>query len=363
MKNRIVILVVLFTNILIFGGCFDGRQTRYHENVAEIEEYILDELGDYIRFSKPLVDEDLSVEEGLRVDRITWNVEFLRDYYYDDDNEKRIEPGQVIARFIEKYNGFMNAHPDYYLSNDYVCVQFNIPTKTVNDYEVPPIVFSFYSWPFGDYSENRGILIGASSGYDEYWPCDNCWPYLYDQCDLEYAGMTHDSIDQVMYVVNNMPNIKKVMVRDKYVAEADSILVPESVFVSATDSDTLDHIYHPKGSFSEYSKEYVYLWIRKYELFSDINYITASIDNKKRLLGEMITTISDNEYGWTDNSVIDRSSIIIDDDTVKYRIDDGGDAYEIWRFESDRILYYYCASESEAMNYEAEVVPLIYEPR
>jgi len=49
MRNIIAILLVTIT-IFAFSGCFILREREqvYHDNVNELEKYIIDELGDYI---------------------------------------------------------------------------------------------------------------------------------------------------------------------------------------------------------------------------------------------------------------------------------------------------------------------------
>ena len=69
-----VVLIVLLQSILLYG-CMHiekvEKQTEYHECVSELEEYVLNEMGDYISFGELDIDEE---REDYLVDRFRFRV-------------------------------------------------------------------------------------------------------------------------------------------------------------------------------------------------------------------------------------------------------------------------------------------------
>ena len=230
-KNKVVIMVFLSLAYLV-SGCLsnaDTRQTKYHDNVCELEQFVLSELGDYIAFQEPHIGTSYSIEENRTInDEIDWQIVYLRQYYYDDERTTEVPPGEVIARFRELYNSFMSNHPDYYLSDYNVVIYFNIPSEKKN--EMPPFresgfltTYDFESWN-NKYTQLTGVSLD-----------DDLWPYMYGQSGIETAAMTDNSYDQIIEVTENMPHLKRIIVHDQQMVDEVSAMRPNVNFVSATE--------------------------------------------------------------------------------------------------------------------------------
>ena len=204
-NTHILIIVLLIMSIMT--GCFmreNTRQTTYHDNVEELEQYILSELGDYIEFSEPSIGTTYSINEGYIEDEIVWHIVFLREYIYDTSKIAECSPGEVIAQFRYLYNSFMKDHSDYYLNDYYVLLFFNIPSK--DQYGTPPYrECGYLSNKNPDSLNNKDSALTIVSLEDDYWA------YEYNQSDIEGAVMMENSMDQIVDVADNMPNIKKIV--------------------------------------------------------------------------------------------------------------------------------------------------------
>ena len=231
--REIIALIVIIISLTFFvSGCLsnaDTRQTTYHDNVSELEQFVLSELGDYIAFQEPHIGTSYSVEENRTIDdEIDWQIVYLRQYYYDDERTTKVPPGEVIARFRELYNSFMTSHPDYYLSDYNVVIYFNIPLKQKND--MPPFresgfltTYDFESWN-NKYTQLTGVSLD-----------DDLWPYMYGRSGIETAAMTDNSYDQIIEVADNIPQLKKIIVHDQQMVDRVSDMRPNVNFVSAAE--------------------------------------------------------------------------------------------------------------------------------
>ncbi|SCW26844.1 hypothetical protein SAMN02910456_00157 [Ruminococcaceae bacterium YRB3002] len=221
-----IILFLLTTTC----GCFSFGNIGsldYHENVEELERFILSELGDYIEFYSPSIGSAYSVREGRTVeDEIVWHVVFLREYYFSKEKTSVFSPGEVIACFRNMYNSFMDNHPDYYLSCYNVYIIFDVPAERNGDN--PPLHMCGYltSYDFESWYNKNDQLTGVSLA-DEYWP------YMYGQTDIEIAAMTDNSFVQIIEVAKKMPYLKKIIVHDQQVVDKASEANPNIVFVPA----------------------------------------------------------------------------------------------------------------------------------
>ena len=226
-RRFVLISIIVLLNVQILAGCmFDENrpQTRYHENVEDIEKFLLDELGEYLFFRKPSIGTAYSIDEHRTVnDSITWNVVFRREYIYNEDLVSEVHPGHVISYFFEMYNSYIKEHKDHYLSSYNVDIHFYIPAKNSDEHsdECGELTtYDFESW------NNRNTQLTGVSLPDEYWP------YMYDQSDVETAAMMENSDNCVIKVVTNMPQLEKIIIHDCQVEDSISEIRPDIEVIS-----------------------------------------------------------------------------------------------------------------------------------
>ena len=85
------------------------KQTEYHESVSELEEYVLNEMGDYISFKEPSIDEDNIT--------ISWGIYFVSDYYNDESQKQTYSPLDVMEDTRHLINDFLLDNPNYFINN------------------------------------------------------------------------------------------------------------------------------------------------------------------------------------------------------------------------------------------------------
>ena len=86
------------------------EQTEYHDSIYELEEYLLNDMGDYYRIEEPRVDTDNKI--------IDIEFDFLSSYIYTGKVDNTIIEVMEDTRIA--INTFLLANPDYYLNDGYL---------------------------------------------------------------------------------------------------------------------------------------------------------------------------------------------------------------------------------------------------
>ncbi|MBR2295624.1 MAG: hypothetical protein IJ869_07680 [Clostridiales bacterium] len=193
-----VVLIVLLQSILLYG-CMRiekvEKQTEYHERVSELEEYVLNEMGDYISFGELDIDEER--------EKIIWSIDFVSEYYDDQSQKQEYSPLEVMEDTRRLINSFLLDNPDYF----------------VNDYEVLIRVFAV-SGGYIEYGEWRNIMYDTHSyleGYlcyvDYYSLLDSRTVDTIDCSGIKEAGVSYClDVEEVLYIIDQMPDLEIVWV-------------------------------------------------------------------------------------------------------------------------------------------------------
>ena len=220
-RHRLTILVtylVIFALLFSFAGCVRHvkikKQTEYHEGVSEVEQFVLAELGDYIVFREPIINEEDAV--------IDWFVVFTTSYM---SSESQLEEHPIIEtmdRTRVLLNEYLGANPEYFINNYFLNVSFQVapdksPQSDVYFAKVGRVMNYSYQTPyeFGsvlnsvDYygeldSENVSFISGDSIS----------------EVNLNYSNI--QDADEVLTIIDQMPNIQYVYVDEELVPELES---------------------------------------------------------------------------------------------------------------------------------------------
>ena len=113
--NFAIVFVFLMIYPLFVSSCAAhehvDKQTEYHEEVSGLEEYLLDHVGEYLRFEKPAIDE---VGKNFG-----WNMKFVSDYTRDENLLAEHPYLEIMENTRQLFNDYLEANPEYYLNDGY----------------------------------------------------------------------------------------------------------------------------------------------------------------------------------------------------------------------------------------------------
>ena len=199
----IVVLIVLLRSIMLYG-CMRiekvEKQTEYHESVSELEEYVLNEMGDYISFKEPSIDEDNIT--------ISWGIYFVSDYYNDESQKQTYSPLDVMEDTRHLINDFLLDNPNYFINN--YRVVFSIAAiPEGNPYDC---VEQYGKWENKLYDNNPHI---------EEYVCNVIYDKLIDRetvDTIDCSGIKEidlslfTDVEEVLYIIDQMPDLEVVVV-------------------------------------------------------------------------------------------------------------------------------------------------------
>ena len=239
-KKSILSALTIIIALISFTSCLnltDKKQTDYHEEIEDLERYILEDLGECIKiysFEKdaPQYPSD-KYEEGLAY----INIQFKEDYITDNSWTSKVSPDYIINTVRERYNRYVDENKDYVLSGYVVKVVFCVPIE--------------YAYPYGDYAliSNEDYL--ENSSYGNHLSVlrlsvpiinDNNkdirfgeWRDFYDESDIAVAVVEDsDSMEHIIEIADNMPFLKYIVVKDHQTADQATALRPNVKFVSVS---------------------------------------------------------------------------------------------------------------------------------
>ena len=113
--NFAIVFIFLMIYPLFVSSCAAhehvDKQTEYHEEVSGLEEYLLDHVGEYLRFEKPAIDE---VGKNFG-----WNMKFVSDYTRDENLLAEHPYLEIMENTRQLFNDYLEANPEYYLNDGY----------------------------------------------------------------------------------------------------------------------------------------------------------------------------------------------------------------------------------------------------
>ena len=225
MRFRIFTSIVCIIALLAgFSSCIlneDKPQSDYHENYEDLEKYILNELGEYIRFEKPIVTSNETQINSEKM--LTWHVVFLSEY--SDNNKKNITPIEIVDRVRILYNDFVCNNADIYDSTIRTHLVFYLPS---GQQYMHFAILSNYDCKTRKYLNHISTLAPYLDIADIYNKSD---VEILDLCEGRYE------LDQIIEVADNMPQLRYIVVADKKTAEEASKLRPAVEFYYIKDYD------------------------------------------------------------------------------------------------------------------------------
>lgn len=216
----LIISVLVLSNSVIScnGKQVVERQTEYHEEIIDLERMLLNVYGDYYRIEEPQINNESKF--------ISISCTFLTSYITDSSKDMTLL--EVMEGTRIAFNSFMENNPDYFLSSGYHIL--------INFYELPE---SYACGPI-KHGSISNIITGAYGRE----------PLL---CNVEYSGITsqyisdgvsfegireidlgylfHDNVDDVIELLNDMPDIDIVRVQPNEIQEELSQRLPDLLFV------------------------------------------------------------------------------------------------------------------------------------
>ena len=238
MSNRfrfVFVFIVIVQIATVISGCAmswtrpqsDSIQSQYHEDICDLEKYILSEFGEYILFDEVNVRTGNSRFVDVRI-------RFLRQYIYDTNKTNALSPIQVANKVREKYNEYIRENPDYHLSQSEVKLLFIVPNKD-GPIEYEPFV-EFSNWSTEEGNHPYLTAVRTYKGHNgQYSYSFGDWNSLSCFSDIEIAIIDESSIDTILEVADNMPFLKYIVVKDQQTADQATALRPNVKFVSVSD--------------------------------------------------------------------------------------------------------------------------------
>ena len=206
-RNYFLIALLCFFSILMVMcfGCGiqpkrSDKQTEYHTETAELEQYVLARLGDYIWFDEPLREENNT--------RLTLYIYLTTDYTFDEMLLEEYPPFAVAEDTRDVINEFMESNP-LYLGEDWS-------------------ISCFFSYP-----ADGSSLAGTVSYEIEYWnnvidgTCYNqlCTVEFQELVDpelihvqgirkviLNHYSESDESVSQILDIIRRLPDLEEVVV-------------------------------------------------------------------------------------------------------------------------------------------------------
>ena len=213
MENKIrahlaTVFIVLMIYPLLTCGCvrhvYIDKQTEYHEEVSGLEEYLLDHVGEYLRFEKPAIDE---VGKNFG-----WNMKFVSDYTRDENLLAEHPYLEIMENTRQLFNDYLEANPEYYLNDGY-----NIECRFILAPDGSPDSTT--------HEELLGTVSNAPYPYDvsylrtvDYVGLINIVP----GSDLSFEGVEYITLppradlDSAIAIVDSFPDLKQVTYYSDY---------------------------------------------------------------------------------------------------------------------------------------------------
>lgn len=201
-----------------YGKQVVERQTEYHSEIIDLERVLLNEYGDYYRIEEPQINYE---DKFIRI-----SCTFLTSYITDSSKDMTLL--EVMEGTRIAFNSFMENNPEYFLSSGYhILIDF---------YELPE---SYACGPI-KHGSMSNVITGAYGRepllcYVEYSEITS----QYIDANVSFEGIReidlgylfHDKVDDVIELLNDMPDIEIVRVQPNEIQEELSQRLPDLLFV------------------------------------------------------------------------------------------------------------------------------------
>ena len=230
MKNKIkkaLLLILIILRCIPFAGCTrrTTAQTQYHDRIAGLEQYVLESMGDYIKFNEPQIIETEDAKY-LYIQAC-----FLTDYL-ENQEEKSLD--QVVNETRMRINEYMTDNPDFFLNDGY---DIEIDFRILND-----VMFSSANpvkSTVASVSNQTGIIKRSDEDIYEYLYTleleDEDLEFLKTVSDIKMIYLMRSNTTQILDVVDHCPNIERVVVYTSEMAEELNELRSNVTFVAESD--------------------------------------------------------------------------------------------------------------------------------
>ncbi len=224
MKRSISVLLCvlfLFSIVACSSDYYNVKQTDYHDEVAYIEKLVLEEYGDYVKFSALEIDNSDSSP-------VIWELIFLRSYIWDDQKTSELSPYQVAEDIREIINSNLDQWNS--LSENRVKIELIRPKQHRHSTaEANDCIGSICNYSLLSSEKYAGFLC---VDYQDY---DHLSDYIGDKADVSEITMADCDVQTVLDVVDTLPDIEIVYVNvfdsDPEVTDQLTELRPEIRFI------------------------------------------------------------------------------------------------------------------------------------
>lgn len=210
-------IVVAFITSCVAKPLIIDQQTEYHEEIRDLEEYLLQSMSAYYMFREPEIDYERK--------KITIDIIFLTSFVNNDNKDKNYL--QVMEETRLLVNGYLDDNPDYYLNNDYSMV--------ISFYEAPE--YNMNSMPY----ERYGLMMNDVNVLKDHHLCQVEYADIvnsYISGSVTFEGIREISldyqyiadVDKILEILRDMPDVETVRVRPVEVMEELSNRRPDLVF-------------------------------------------------------------------------------------------------------------------------------------
>ena len=205
----------VFFCFLFLGGTTSCRnfgtgekQTEYHDQVAGLEQYVLEEYDEYIEFLTP------EEENG----QIEWDMYFLRSYMRNDDMMDSKSIYEIMEGVRERINEYLCSNKLEYFDGKAVLIRFWRPDITMFSIDKSDVVIGWiYNYDYADTTLVHDTFTSVA-----YYP-DFDWNCIKGKDDIYQLEIKDTPVETVLEVIDSLPNIRYVYVSHEYREELSEL--------------------------------------------------------------------------------------------------------------------------------------------
>ena len=214
--KKILMLVLIASVLLSMTGCHKAvpRQSDRHEGIEELEDEVLQELGDYISIGAPRMYQT----------RFQLGVFFLSDYVASEEMQESKSYYEVIEEFRLAFNDYYSRNPNWIVSKySYVLVSFYIAPEGLITSAGSELIADLSTQGVRESYDNL-----ATVDYSIYTLPDN-YRYLMG-CEGVRCTYINDEFSSITEIIESMPDLSSVYVFDASYVDRLCELYPDILF-------------------------------------------------------------------------------------------------------------------------------------